>query len=195
MSNRMSPPGIVMFYVSDNPETALRETARSPGVFAVGEFKTLREARVLDLADIPRVPSIFEGIPDVLEYDPRPPTIFLNYFATEVSKPIAGDRRIHIEYIPTQVITEYFRTEFRHYSARIDGIRYSSARHSDHFSLVLFATQDDLVGGSLATGTVCFSETPEPWIELMSHQSLDVTVDNLEQWNTEALQEIVDMTR
>ena len=42
MSNRMSPPGIVMFYVSDNPETALRGTSKSPGTFAIGEFSTLR---------------------------------------------------------------------------------------------------------------------------------------------------------
>ena len=44
ISNRMSPPGIVMFYVSDNPETALRETATSADTFAIGKFRTRREA-------------------------------------------------------------------------------------------------------------------------------------------------------
>ena len=101
ISSRMSPPGIVMFYVSDNPETALRETARSPGTFIIGEFRTRREAMILDLADVPPVPSIFESIRDTLEYDPRPSAIFLNYFATELSKPIERDDRVHVEYIPT----------------------------------------------------------------------------------------------
>jgi hypothetical protein len=168
-SNRMNPPGIVMFYVSDNPETALRERAKDPakdpGVYVIAEFKTLRAATILDLAAIPAVPSIFASIPDSLEYDPRAPAMFLNYFAAEVSKPIAGDDRIHVEYIPTQVITEYFRTEFLHGGQRIDGIRYRSARHADHCSLVLFATQDDLVGGKIS-GTAGLHPASVPWIEL-----------------------------
>lgn len=189
-SNRMSPPGIVMFYVSDNAETALREIAKCPGTFAIGEFRMRREAMILDLANVPRVPSIFESIPDTLEYDPRPPAIFLNYFATELSKPIERDDRVHVEYIPTQVITEYFRTEFLHDGRRIDGIRYRSARHLDHCSLVLFATQDEMVGGSRTTGRAGFSPTSNPWIEMTNRQERDVTADDLELWNREAPQEI-----
>jgi HEPN/RES N-terminal domain 1/RES domain len=183
MSNRMSPPGIVMFYVSDNPETALRETSKSPGTFAIGEFITLREAKILDLVDIPTIPSIFESIPDSLEYDPRPPTIFLNYFTTELSKPIARDDRVHVEYIPTQVITEFFRTEFRHDGERIDGIRYRSARHSDHSSFVLFATQNDLVDDERTADAANLSLTSDPWIKLTDHQQRGVTADDLEGWN------------
>lgn len=190
MSHRMSPPGIVMFYVSDNAETALRETAKSPGTFVTGEFRTLREAKILDLASVPPIPSIFESISDSLEYGPRSPAIFLNYFATELSKPIARDDRLHVEYIPTQVITEYFRTEFLHDGGKIDGIRYRSARHSDHCSLVMFATQDDLVGGSRTTGTAGFYSTSDAWIELTNPQQWDVTADDLAQWNREAPREI-----
>jgi HEPN/RES N-terminal domain 1/RES domain len=189
ISNRMSPPGIVMFYVSDNSETALRETAKSPGTFVVGKFKTRRDAKILDLAGVPPVPSIFESIPDSLEYDPRPPAIFLNYFAAELSKPIARDDRVHVEYIPTQVITEYFQTEFLHDGARIDGIRYRSARHSDHYSLVVFATQDDLVGGRHTTDSAGFPPTSDPWIELTNRQQRDVTAEDLELWDREAPQE------
>ncbi len=189
MSNRMSPPGIVMFYVSDNADTALRETAKSPGVFVVGEFRMLRDSKILDLAGIRPIPSIFASIPDSLEYDPRPPAIFLNYFATELSKPIARDRSIHVEYVPTQVITEYFRTEFLHEGAKIDGIRYRSARHSDHLSLVLFATQSDLVSGSPAASRA-FPTTPDPWIELTRHEQRKLTAGDLEQWEREAPREI-----
>ncbi|NJO31950.1 MAG: RES family NAD+ phosphorylase [Rhodospirillales bacterium] len=189
MSNRMNPPGIVMFYVSDSPETALREIAKDPakdvGDYAIGELRTRREMKILDLAEVPPIPSIFAPVSDTLEYDPRPPTIFLNYFATELSQPIARDRSIHVEYIPTQVITEYFRTEFLHNGQKIDGIRYSSARHSDHSSLVLFATQDDLVGGNpSASGS--YVGTPDRWIELTRYEQRHVTAEALEQWEREA---------
>lgn len=189
MSNRMSPPGVVMFYISDEAETALRETAKDAekdaGQYAIGKFRTLRETKILDLAEIPSIPSIFAPVPDSLEYDPRPPLIFLNYFAAELSKPIARDRSIHVEYIPTQVVTEYFRTEFLHDGRRIDGIRYPSARHSDHCSLVLFAAQDDLVDGDQLTG-VELLPTREPWIELVGYEQRDVTASDLEQWEREA---------
>jgi len=36
-ANRMSPPGIVMFYTCDEVETALLEVAQQPGRFAVGQ--------------------------------------------------------------------------------------------------------------------------------------------------------------
>jgi hypothetical protein len=75
-SNRMSPPGIVMFYASDNPATALRETASGSGTFVVGEFEVEKEIRVVDLTQIPNIPSLFEAIPDSLEYNPRPMLIF-----------------------------------------------------------------------------------------------------------------------
>ena len=60
-----------MFYGCDYPETALRETAKQPGQFAVGCFRTLRPTVVMDLTDIPPVPSIFEVISDSSDF--RPP--------------------------------------------------------------------------------------------------------------------------
>ena len=46
-TNRMSPPGIVMMYASEEANTALAETADGPGKYAVGEFETTREALIL----------------------------------------------------------------------------------------------------------------------------------------------------
>lgn len=174
-----------MFYVSDDGETALREIAKAPGSFALGAFRTRRDIRILDLADVPAVPSIFAEIADSLEYDPRPLLIFLNYFTAALSKPIARDDRVHVEYIPTQIVTEYFRTEFLHEDAKIDGIRYRSARHADHCSLVLFATQDDLVGG-IQTVSGPSINASDPWVELTRREQRDVTVETLAQWEREA---------
>ena len=102
-----------MFYGSDEPETALREVAKNPECeadrYVIGEFRTLRETRILDLTGIRGIPSIFEAVQDTLEYDPRPPLVFRNYFAAELSTPIAGDRSVHVEYVPPQVVTEFVR--------------------------------------------------------------------------------------
>ena len=189
VANRMSPPGIAMFYGSDEPETALREVARTPECaadrYAVGEFRTLRETRILDLTDIPRIPSIFEPIPDTLEYDPRPPLIFLNYFAAELSMPIAGDRSVHVEYVPPQVVTEFVRTEFRHEGLPLDGIRYRSARHEGGTSLVLFASQANLTDPKDADVRSVYTHA-ERWIELVSRAEQEVTAAEVETWDREA---------
>jgi hypothetical protein len=192
MANRMSPPGIVMLYVSEDKETAVREIAKDPardvGQYAIGRFRTLRRVKILDLAGIPDIPSIFEPVSDSLEYDPRPPLIFLNYFALDLSKPIARDRSIHVDYVPTQVVTEYFRTEYFHEGERIAGIRYRSARHCAHCSLVLFATQEAIVNGNLSEAESSFPRI-EPWIELVGREERDITAEDLDQWDLEAPRE------
>jgi hypothetical protein len=188
MTNRMSPPGIVMFYGSDETETTVREVAKDlekdAGTYVIGKFRVLRGVRILDLSDIPPVPSIFEPIPDTLEYDPRPPLKFLNYFADDLSKPIARDQSVHVEYIPTQVVTEYFRTEFLDDGMHIAGIKYCSARHPGHCSLVLFAGQEDLVGGNKEASSRPFDDV-EPWIELIDVQTQEVTAGDLQRWDDE----------
>jgi hypothetical protein len=114
----------------------------------------------------------------------------LNYFATELSKPIEKDDRAHIEYVPTQVITEYFRTEFRYQGRKIDGIRYRSARHVDHYSFVLFATQDDLVEGQQSANVTDYSRSSDPWIKLVNAKQHQVTADDLERWNREVPRQV-----
>jgi hypothetical protein len=147
-SNRMSPPGIVMFYASDDPETALRETAAKAGTYAVGTFVTTRDAIILDLTRLPEIPSLFEQIPDSLEYEPRKLLTFLHHVAGDISRPIARDDRVHVSYVPTQIVTEYVRSQLIA-GRRIDGIRYQSAVHADHASYVLFATQENMIDSSV----------------------------------------------
>ena len=191
IANRMSPPGVVMFYGSDEPETALREVARVPECeadrYAIAEFRTLRETRILDLASIPPIPSIFEPIQDTLEYDPRPPLIFLNYFAAELSMPIAGDRSVHVEYVPPQVVTEFVRTEFRHEDLPLDGIRYRSARNEGGTSLVLFASQANLADPKESDVKSVFTQA-DRWIELVGRAEREVTVADAETWDRKAPQ-------
>jgi hypothetical protein len=139
-SNRMSPPGISLFYGADDEQTALDEM-QEPGTYAVAEFEVLKPATVLDLTGVPAVPSFF----DVDARQVRSSILFLSRFAEEISRPIERDNRIHLEYIPTQVVTEYLRREFR--DVHLLGIRYASAQRAGGVCTALFAGATAVVGG------------------------------------------------
>jgi RES domain len=159
--NRMSPAGIVMTYVSEEAATALDETADEPGTYAIGQFRTLRDITILDLAQLPPIPSLFAEIPDTLEYDPHEALIFLHRLAEDISRLIERDDRVHIEYVPTQVVTEFLRTAKMPDKRRLDGIRYRSSRRSRGTSLVLFADPRNVVGAWDKPWP-----KPDAWLEL-----------------------------
>lgn len=106
-ANRMSPPGISMFYGSDDAETAVAEIAGhgvSP-LAVVGEFRTTRVLRVLDLTARPNKPSPLNRERRV-EFEMLS---FLESFVEAITAPVIPDGRQHVEYVPTQVVTEYLR--------------------------------------------------------------------------------------
>ena len=142
--NRMSPAGIPMFHASEDLETAVAEVSAGSGDYAVGEFVTTRDAWILDLHDVPHVPGYFGGA----ESWTRRALIFLREFAKEVSKPIARDGREHIEYVPTQVLTEYFRTQVTVESEKIEGISFTSSQ-TGRRNYTLFLGSTEMVDGLL----------------------------------------------
>lgn len=142
--NRMSPAGIPMLYACDDIDTAIKEVS-GEGLFAVGTFETLRPALILDLTEVPEIPSLFQPISDSVEFSPRQVLIFLHHVAQEMSRPIQKDNRIHTEYIPTQVVTEFVRHRVMIEDARVDGIKYPSSVNPGHASYVLFADQSNVV--------------------------------------------------
>lgn len=137
-SNRMSPAGIPMFYGSIDKLTAVKEVSydvRLPAVATVGTFVTLKEIKVLDLTEVPPEPGIF----DRAKHGIRPAHIFLNAFVDDLTKPVKKDGREHVEYVPSQVVTEYFRHIFRDDDeVPIHGILYPSAVNDGGKSCVLF---------------------------------------------------------
>ena len=145
-ANRMSPAGIPMFYGCDDEETSLLEVAEGPGYYALGEFETVRPAVLLDLTNIPDVPALFEPVRDFQEVDPRRALRFLRHIAREISRGVKNDDRVHIKYVPTQVVTEFVRARVTWQGARVDGIRYTSSVNEGHASYVLFADQTSLEG-------------------------------------------------
>ena len=145
-SNRMSPAGISMFYGALDLNTAILETfdtdKGSRKKAAYGIFSPVRSLRVLDLTKIPDIPSIF----DLARHNIRPGIMFLHDFLKDFTKRISKDEKPHIEYVPTQVVTEYFRHIFRTATGeRLDGIMYPSSKGENQTAVVIFANNDACV--------------------------------------------------
>jgi hypothetical protein len=141
-SSRMSPAGVPLFYGALDPATATTEARdANPDAEAstMGMFRARRPARVVDLSTPPEVPSL---------YDPerrhlRPGLIFLRHFVCEISKPFVRDNHIHIEYVPTQVVTEWLRTRFDPGPGEpLVGVLYSSSRSLGGVNVSLFIDND-----------------------------------------------------
>ena len=142
-ANRMSPAGIPMFYGAFDIDTAKVETfdvAHHAGqIMSIGAFRALRPLRLLDLAELPDIPSVFADETRKFIHPMR----FLHAFAADLVKRIARDGREHIEYVPTQIVTEFFRRVFRDAQGKpLDGLLYRSSRPGAGTACVLFAEND-----------------------------------------------------
>lgn len=142
-TNRMSPAGIPMFYGAFDIETAKAETfdaAHHAGqIMSIGAFRALRPLRLLDLTELPDIPSVFADETRQFIHPMR----FLHAFAADLVKRIARDGREHIEYVPTQIVTEFFRRVFRDADGKpLDGLLYRSSRPGAGTACVVFAEND-----------------------------------------------------
>ena len=142
--SRFSPAGITMFYGAEDRETARKETVTrsKKGAITYGFFVSCRTLQLLDLSQLPPVPSLFDQIGS----DRRVPLTFMHYFRREIAKPISKDGREHIEYVPTQVVSEYFRHVYRYNRRKLDGIRYESIKNPGKYCVTLFINADDCIG-------------------------------------------------
>jgi hypothetical protein len=139
-SNRMSPAGIPMFYAAFDAETAVLETydpTRGHGKrIVLATFLAAKDLLLLNLTEIPTPPSRF----DVDHRHTIPALAFLHDFAEELAKPVARDALEHVDYVPTQVVTEYVRHRLTtHDNQQPVGILYRSSRPGGGLAVVLFA--------------------------------------------------------
>jgi len=142
-ANRMSPPGISMFYGADDFDTACIETlgnADDKKLVTGAKFVSVRELLVLDLVELPRRPDFFEKGTSDTRYN----LAFLHAFARDIAKPIDADGGQHVKYVPTQAFTEYVRYRMKIDDKNIDGIRYKSSKNGKP-CIVLFCGQDSCV--------------------------------------------------
>lgn len=138
-SNRMSPAGIPMFYGAADESTAIAETyipkAGRKSVATVASFATARNFLMLDLTNLPPVPSAYDKGSRHL----RPAIAFLTEFIETLTQPIVKDGHEHIDYVPTQIVTEYFRHVYKTpYSEPVNGILYRSSQNGEGVCCVLF---------------------------------------------------------
>jgi hypothetical protein len=129
-ANRMSPAGIPMFYGAENPATAIQEIAVRAGeedrTVTVGAFETSQPCIVVDFVNLPPVPSMF----DPERGRQRRPLLFLHQLVAQLSKPARAKEYEQIDYVPTQVVTEYLLRIFAK-GQLVAGLRYASALTGD----------------------------------------------------------------
>jgi hypothetical protein len=128
-ANRMSPAGIPLFYAAEDQETAIievraAETDPDRTEVTVGLFETTCDLAIVDLCDLPQIPGLF----DEARATSRGALTFLRSFVAQLAEPVVRDGSEHVEYVPTQVFSEWLRWEFRPDGDMIAGVRYSSSR-------------------------------------------------------------------
>lgn len=142
-SNRMSAEGIPLFYGAYDEDTVLSEIYNERDECAsVASFNLKRPLVLLNLGRISdmKLPSVFNEA----DREKRSALMFLKKFAEDIARPI--DENPNIEYIPTQIVTEYFRHIFvTRDNKRLDGIIYSSAKNPGQKCVALFMTQESFL--------------------------------------------------
>lgn len=142
--NRMSGAGIAMFYGADTEATATAEIRRGDDqAVTVATWRPARELVYLDLLAARPIPSLF----DMTARADRTWLRFLAAFADDLARPIEPDDA-PIEYIPTQIVTEFVRDHLSTSDGRsFDAIRYRSAvDEPGGVCWVVFAEQGDCDG-------------------------------------------------
>ena len=139
-TGRMNPAGISYFYVAYDQNTAEKEVITDATEWSIAKFKLIEDIQVIDFVDIPKIPSIFE--PE--KYDARQNMSFLHSFVNELTLPVTKDGREHVEYVPTQIVSEYFRFRFQTENAQpILGLRYSSVKNPDGINIAVFDSENE----------------------------------------------------
>ena len=172
-SNRMSPAGIPMFYASMDPDTAEEETKKantgSDKLITIATFEVIEKFHVLDLTSIPSIPSIFDD--EMREM--RSTLVFLDYFRRDLSQPITKDGREHVDYVPTQVMTEHFRYLFKDTMGdRIEGIIYPSSINNGQ-SCVFFFRNEDCI--EMEKDKIDVSLGRKQWLQLLDRYTKQLT--------------------
>ena len=102
--NRMSPAGVSMFYASFCKETATEEcVGDKKDALLWGDFSTKKTLNVLDLTKIPGPSFWMENWQE---------NQFLHSFNREVTKKLDAKDTNQLQYVPTQVFTEFLRYMF-----------------------------------------------------------------------------------
>jgi hypothetical protein len=133
-AGRMNAAGISLFYCSKHKNLTIKEVVSkkrtSKPYYTTTIFRNKKDLRLVDLTKLPDIPSIFDEENNHF----RDMIFFMQSFVTEVSLPVLQKDSV-LEYLPTQVITEYLRYNP---DLNVDGMIYHSAKDSSAKNIVLF---------------------------------------------------------
>ncbi len=140
-ANRMSPAGIPMFYGSADEATAIQEVIYESEDTHVTwcEFELSADLRVVDLTRLPAEPSMFDPELSSMRRQIR----FLNMFVEQLSDRVEPDHE-DIDYVPTQIVTEYL-LHVHGGGDRVRGLVYQSSL-ADGACVVLDIPNDHCIG-------------------------------------------------
>lgn len=143
-AGRMNPAGISYLYLAQERETALAEVLSGPPCTAAcAEFLVSSEVTVIDLCQIHTLPSIFDN--DLR--DVREGLLFIADFAETISEPVRKDGGEHVDYVPSQVVSEFFAKVLGDKLAKgIHGMVYPSAVQPGGRNVVLFPSGETREG-------------------------------------------------
>lgn len=136
-SGRMNPAGIPYLYLSENAQTTIDEVRKWGRWVYIAQFKLIKDIQVLDFYNLPEVPSCFKQGAHI----PRMKLSFLAQFRNEISLPISKDGMEHIEYVPTQVVSEFIRHRFKTGDGLpVDGVAYPSVKNETGINYAIFTS-------------------------------------------------------
>lgn len=138
-NGRMNPAGIAMFYCSRTRDLTVKEVVNKSDklkpYYSTVIFRNKEPLRLVDLTKLPGIGSIFDKEKNV-DIDI---ILFLEGFLEDISKPVKNDDTT-LEYVPTQIITEYIRFNPK---LNVDGIIYPSSKIKEAKNIVLFLNHEE----------------------------------------------------
>ena len=143
-ANRMSAEGISIFYGAGDAKTVFSEINNDESYATIVPFINTESFKLLDLTKIQayQTPSLF----DSKQRDLREPYKFFCSLNSDLQRPI--DKLTVIEYVPAQILTEYFRYIYVVGGRHLDGIKYVSSKKADGVCYALFFDQNRCLSSS-----------------------------------------------
>lgn len=139
--NRMSPKGIGAFYGASTAAGARAEVsgyAAKGSEGTAGQFTLPEDIVVVDLSTLQEVPSLF----DPLNRHRRAAATFMRDFVSDVSAVASPSDFQNLDYIPTQIVAEYFRYTLSLGGVPVTGLLWSSSKNPCVRNCVIFASNE-----------------------------------------------------
>lgn len=170
--NRMSPAGISMFYGAFDVDTCFNEIVDATwaaSLITTGTFTNLKPLTLIDFTKFKGVPSLL----DKSSLKNRAVAKFILSFLRDMATPVKPDDKTHLDYIPTQVVTEYLKYVLSG-KMPVHGLIYNSVKKPGGKCTVLFVDNDQIAEDQV--GKKASSDPNESYLALIKNSLTTKTV-------------------